>query len=289
MAEVPDFDFECFFISPIGAPDSPEREQSDGVLAAIVEPAARELDLVARRADSLPEPGQITSQIIEHLMRARAVVADLSGGNPNVYYELAIRHALRLPAALLAEKGTRLPFDTSQMRTIFYVPNNYKSGASARDELVSHLRSALQGSVDSPVTTTVDLQSLREGSPVERQLLDVVTAVESLSREVQGINGLLRELLAERAEVSEFALHDLQVVNDELQKQLSDDPPELNVERLASLLASVNRHLQLALGDSLPRLPRQGESTPTLEALMEALKTSVENARRGKTEDGSSS
>jgi hypothetical protein len=97
-------DSECFFIAPIGKGGSPERKRSDALLRFVVARAAAELGLTAVRADQISEPGQITLQVIDHVLRARAAVADLTGSNANVYYELAIRHTAKLPAALIAEK-----------------------------------------------------------------------------------------------------------------------------------------------------------------------------------------
>ncbi len=69
------------------------------------------------RADSHPDPGQITTQVVEHVLSAKAAVADLTEDNPNVFYEVAVRHAFRLPVVLIAEQEDKqLPFDIAQMR-----------------------------------------------------------------------------------------------------------------------------------------------------------------------------
>lgn len=78
----------CFFITRIGEEGSPEREQADGVTDAIVKPTAKARDGVRSRRPAPPAPGQITTQI-DRIVNAKMVVADLTGGNPNVYYELA--------------------------------------------------------------------------------------------------------------------------------------------------------------------------------------------------------
>lgn len=87
----------CFVISPIGDDDSEERKHADLVLGSLIEPALEELSLTAIRADKISKPGLITGQVLDHLTRARMVIADLSFGNPNVYYELALRQTLRKP------------------------------------------------------------------------------------------------------------------------------------------------------------------------------------------------
>ena len=98
-APVADLDKTCFYITPIGDEGTDERKHSDLVLGQIVEPAieALGLELVVVRADRLTQPGMISQQILQHVLGARIVVADLSFHNPNVFYELAIRHATGLP------------------------------------------------------------------------------------------------------------------------------------------------------------------------------------------------
>jgi hypothetical protein len=184
MAEnLPPLEAECFFIAPIGAEGSQERNRSDGVFEFIVGRAAQELGLTAIRGDRIASPGQINLQIIEHVLNARAAVADLTGLNANVFYELAIRHTARLPVVLIAENDCELPFDIAQMRTIFFDHTNLKSADMCRHEIVSHLRAALNdGAVDSPIATSVDVKSLQSGTAIERNVAELVTAVDDLTR-----------------------------------------------------------------------------------------------------------
>ena len=79
------FDKSCFFIAPIGEPDTAVREDSDQVLRHIVRPAASRFGFNAVRADEIAEPGIITSQVIERIVESPLVIADLTGHNPNVF------------------------------------------------------------------------------------------------------------------------------------------------------------------------------------------------------------
>jgi hypothetical protein len=74
VSPLPKLEEECFFIAPIGQDDSEERSRSDGVLKFIVARAAEELGLRAVRADQLADPGQITLQVIEHVLGAKAAL-----------------------------------------------------------------------------------------------------------------------------------------------------------------------------------------------------------------------
>jgi hypothetical protein len=193
-------DSECFFITPIGADGSDIRRRSDGVLKFIVGRASAELGLTAVRADEIAEPGLITRQVIDHVLGAKAAVADLTGLNANVFYEMAVRHAAKLPVVLIAETGMVLPFDIAQMRTIFFDHTDLDSADKCRVEIVKHLREAIDnGAVDSPIATTLDVQALQAGSAVERNVAELVTAFESISRVQTRMASAIDELTERRS------------------------------------------------------------------------------------------
>ena len=108
----------CFYITPIGSEGSEERQHCDLFLGSIIEPALEEFNLRVVRADKIEKPGMITRQIIEYILKSRLVIADLSFHNPNVFYELSLRHACRLPTVQVVRKSDRIPFDIDQFRTI---------------------------------------------------------------------------------------------------------------------------------------------------------------------------
>jgi hypothetical protein len=122
VAPIPTGDLEktCFYITPIGEEASDQRKHADLLLGQLVEPAIEELgmELAVVRADKMTQPGMISQQILQHVLGARLVVADLSFHNPNVFYELAIRHAAKLPTVLISRTAERVPFDIADLRVV---------------------------------------------------------------------------------------------------------------------------------------------------------------------------
>ncbi|WP_029906282.1 hypothetical protein [Prevotella sp. 10(H)] len=130
---------KCFIITPIGKDNSDIRRQAEGLLTSVIGPVLKEFDYdleVAHRIDSL---GSITNQIIEHILYDQLAIADLTGLNPNVMYELAVRHATGKPVICLAEEGTNLPFDVIGERTIFYT-NDMKGVEDLKNSLTKMIK-----------------------------------------------------------------------------------------------------------------------------------------------------
>jgi hypothetical protein len=199
----------CFVISPIGEHDSETRKRSDQVLRHVIRPAATSCGYKAVRADEIDKPGMITSQVIQHVVNDALVVADLTERNPNVFYELAIRHALRKPLVQIIRKGDAIPFDVAGTRTIYVDHKDLDSVESAKNEIIEQIKALERDSsdIETPISVSLDLQLLRQSEkPEERSLADLVAAVVDLRASLSKVElrvgtkdqeGLLGEIQSE--------------------------------------------------------------------------------------------
>lgn len=90
----------------------------------IVTQVGQELGFKVCRGDEKVSQGDIFPQLLQLLATAKVIVANISGRNPNVFYELGIAHALDKPVILLAHNQTDVPFDIRSKRIVFYQTND---------------------------------------------------------------------------------------------------------------------------------------------------------------------
>jgi len=104
------------------------------------------------RADKSARPGEIITHIIENLVLADIVIADLSGRSPNVFYELGVRHAVNNNTILIADDLDDIPFDLRGQRTIIYkwdAEQMLRLQKSLKDAIIEILKES--NKIDNPV------------------------------------------------------------------------------------------------------------------------------------------
>ena len=109
----------CFIITPIGGKSTEIRKHADDVID-VIKDVLEEKQYKAIIPHEINNPGMITNDIVENIFESELVIANLTGLNSNVLYELAARHCTCKPVITICERGTTLPFDVNNFRTIFY-------------------------------------------------------------------------------------------------------------------------------------------------------------------------
>ena len=171
---------KCFVISPIGETNSDTRVRSDQVLRHIIRPAV-EPSYNAVRADEIAEPGMITSQIMQRVIEDDLVIADLTDLNPNVLYELAVRHAILKPFVQIIAQGQNIPFDVHGTRTVFFDLQNPDSVSDAKEEIQRQVATLENESpnLQTPISIPLELQRIRQSAGADNFSISEVLPVIS--------------------------------------------------------------------------------------------------------------
>jgi hypothetical protein len=104
----------CFVLMPFAS-------EFDAVWRTVQETiSGPPFNMLCRRADDVSVPGNIVSGILDNISRARIIVAELSGRNPNVFYELGIAHSVKPSTNVILLSSEELPFDISHLNTVIY-------------------------------------------------------------------------------------------------------------------------------------------------------------------------
>src|SRR5436190_9693195 len=100
----------------------------------------------ARRSSATPE--NIVKGIVHDLANADLVLAVLTDSNPNVWYELGVRHMCRQGTVMIIREGQKIPFDVGSYGVLRYHERHY---AKFEAELKVHITKATSQTNDSPV------------------------------------------------------------------------------------------------------------------------------------------
>ncbi|MCX6692447.1 MAG: hypothetical protein NTW33_10500, partial [Methanoregula sp.] len=180
----------CFVICPIGDEGGDERKWSDDLLDCIITPVVEKMGYQKPiRADHINESGIITRQIIDLLIESDLVIADLSYRNPNVCYELAVRHVAKRPFIHMIKNGHKIPFDTASNRAIT-VDIDIRSANKAKKELERHISSIESGNIetDNPIGTALTLRDLKSsGDPSQMMSANLMEAIQNIATEVKAL------------------------------------------------------------------------------------------------------
>ena len=108
----------CFVIMPFSGTSKEHTEDYWNKMFKVIKEIMSSLDYVCKR--SMAVPSNLVRNIILNLKSSDIVVAILTDMNPNVWYELGIRHSLKKGTIMLLQKGQKLPFDISNYGVIQY-------------------------------------------------------------------------------------------------------------------------------------------------------------------------
>jgi len=117
----------CFVLMPF---DNKFDSIYENIIKKIVENDEFELNCI--RADEIFGTGTIIKDIWDYIKKARILVAELTGKNPNVFYELGLAHAMSKDVILITQNIDDVPFDLQHYRCLVY--EDSISGAQTLEE-----------------------------------------------------------------------------------------------------------------------------------------------------------
>jgi hypothetical protein len=171
---------ECFTIMPFGG-------WFDDYYSDVFCPAIKNAGLTPKRADDLYRPSAIVHDIWTYTRRCRIVLADLTGKNPNVFYELGLAHAIAKPAILVAESINDVPFDLRALRVIEYDKNAPNWGDTLRQKIETAIREVLASPLQAVLPSFLEVERTQRPPVTEHQkeLIEIKQELELVRRQLR--------------------------------------------------------------------------------------------------------
>jgi nucleoside 2-deoxyribosyltransferase len=174
----------------------------DQVYLSLIGPALERAGYEPRRADTELHQRSIVQTIIEGIQTADLIVADLTGRNANVFYELGIAHSLGKNVVLIAQSAADIPFDIGAYRTLIYSVEFARTAAFEENltgELKHVLEAAKKGELlfASPFSDYGVDTTNQQTSQEEVGYLDTLAAFADLVSRMQPLTLRSNELMAE--------------------------------------------------------------------------------------------
>lgn len=213
-----------FVAMPFGIKPARRRRYNidfDRIYDKAIKPTAEELNLNIIRADEEIDGGIIHTLMIERLICTDIVIVDITNENPNVYYELGIRHCARPHSTILIyDKNTRLPFDIQPLRAIPYELENgmikEEEATNLKNNLVERIKSVMDHNCkcdslpfaliddfpkteldDTKLRIYQDLQIQRNKFKSQLKLIQCVNSLDSIIKSMQEVNFPFKYLIFE--------------------------------------------------------------------------------------------
>ena len=163
---------QCFVIMPFGEKKDDQGQviDFDKIHKEIIQRAIESLRddkifIKCIRCDEVEKSGLIHERMIRYILDAEVAVVDITTLNPNVFYELGVRHALNdRVTVLIRREGTKNPFNITGMNTIEYALEPDEKAEQARTAIRNFVRNGLLSSArDSLVYSVVPGLEVRSG------------------------------------------------------------------------------------------------------------------------------
>jgi hypothetical protein len=143
----------CFVLMPFN-------ESLRGVYTDHIKPTIERVGLECIRGDSIFDNKPIMEDVWKGIFSSRVVIADLTGRNPNVFYELGICHTLGKEVILMTQKPEDVPFDIQHLRYIVYAytPPGMRKFEAELEATVRTLLKRTSGAAEEALFRRIDVE-----------------------------------------------------------------------------------------------------------------------------------
>ncbi len=187
---------KCFVIMPVSATKSCTEEEWTGIFEHMIKPAVTgsRLGFDCDRAN--PRTGAFIRDILDGLNRADVVIADLTDRNPNVCYELGIRHTLRNRTILTAQNIDDIPSDLQSYWVVTYEKD--LTGAQQFKKTVREILREMQKAPDKPDSPVADFLQLKnidiQAYEKSANLKKISSLISEISYNIKAVNSILTQV-----------------------------------------------------------------------------------------------
>lgn len=176
---------KCFVVSPIGDEGTEIRKRADQLYTYIIKPVCEKCEFEAIRGDLINASDSIDQTILDHLKNDDLIIADISGHNPNVFYEIGYRTSLGKNIIHLKEKGEIIPFDVVNIRTFDYDLKDLDSVSKIKTRLIQTIENL---SFDEKKTSDESGAEIEKSNNILPILYEISDKIDDLKTEVKSVN-----------------------------------------------------------------------------------------------------
>lgn len=207
---------KCFVVCPIGEEGTDTRLNADKLFKYIIKPVCEVCEFNPVRVDQQNDANSITQTIIEALDSSELVIADISGHNPNVFYEMGYRTRTKKPMIHLRKKGEALPFDVTTIRTLEYDLTDLDSVEEIKERLKKTIESfTYPESEDEPEQENATENVSSTIIPLLYQILDTMSELKNEVKNfsTETIGTVIKSMQPAQPQVSPDTALQMQLMN----------------------------------------------------------------------------
>lgn len=243
---------KCFVLMPFSETKSCTEAEWTGIFENMIKPAVTGSRLGFECERAKPRTGAFIKDILEGLNKADLVIADLTDRNPNVCYELGIRHTLKNRTILIAQNMDDVPSDLQSYWVVIYEKD--LTGASEFKRKVREILREMQKDPDKPDSPIADFLQLKNIDLIAHEkaanLKKLTALITELSYNINSVDAILDEVKRseeKRRKKEGFRVSVVRFSNSSLQLLLSTSYLVLP-QKLLTYINSVNERIRLING-----------------------------------------